>query len=80
MRQDSLRLLGKCVFLSVYVTHIRYEEEKETQVRDDDRELRHSPGPAGEHGNRKQSPERQRSLLRFEPFGHNIKSTIQTYA
>lgn len=50
MRQDSLSLLGKCVSLSVCVTHIRYEEGKETQVRDGDRELSHSPEPVGSMG------------------------------
>lgn len=46
-----------CVsFLRVCVTHTRYEERKETQVGDDDRELRRLPGPAGSMGKGERPP------------------------
>lgn len=47
MRQDRLSPLGLCVSLSVCVTLIRYEERKETQVGDGDRERSRLAGPAG---------------------------------
>lgn len=39
-----------CFCECVCVTHIRYEEGKETQVGDGDRELSRLPGPAGSMG------------------------------
>lgn len=38
-----------CALLSVFVTHIRYEEGKETQVGDGDRELSRLPVTSREH-------------------------------
>lgn len=38
------------------VTHTRYEEKKETEVGDGDRELSRLPGPAGSTGTKSDSP------------------------
>lgn len=75
MRQGGLSPLGVCVSLSVCVTHIRYEDGKQTQVGDGDTELSRLPGPAGGHEKRERSPERLHNLLGFELFGHKIKNT-----
>lgn len=63
------------------MTHIRYEEGKETQVGDGDRELSRLPGPAGSMGRESAPPERLHNLLGFELlFGHKIKTQTPTHA